>query len=111
MPNSDATHTSTHTTHAPEAEASPAPLGRHLARGVLGFGLIASGFALTPAAGPAALLLAAPGFVALGGCPTCWFYDMAETLSAGRLKRTCTDEGCELHSASKLSGSHSPSSS
>jgi hypothetical protein len=103
MRNPDATLTQTPTTPSPEQGASPAPLGRHLARGLLGFGLIASGFALTPAAGPAALLLGVPGFVALGGCPTCWFYDMAETLSAGRLKRTCTDAGCELHTASKAS--------
>jgi hypothetical protein len=103
MRNSDATLTQTHTTPAPDQGATPAPLGRHLAKGVLGFGLIASGLALTPVAGPAALALAVPGFVALGGCPTCWMFDMLETVSAGRLKRTCTDEGCELHTASKLS--------
>ena len=103
MRHPDATLTQTHTTPAPEQGATPAPFGRQLAKGVIGFGLIASGVALTPAAGPVALLLGVPGFVALGGCPTCWMYDMAETLSAGRLKRTCTDEGCELHTASKLS--------
>jgi hypothetical protein len=110
MRNPDAMLTPTHTTHDPASGASPAPLGRHLARGVIGFGLIASGVALTPAAGPAALLLGVPGMVALGGCPTCWMYDMLETVSAGRLKRTCTDEGCQLHTASTLSSSHSPSS-
>jgi hypothetical protein len=103
MRKSDTTPTSAHSTPASEADASPAPFGRQLAKGVVGFGLIGSGFALTPAAGPAALLLAVPGFVALGGCPTCWLFDMLETVSAGRLKRTCTDEGCELHTASKLS--------
>jgi hypothetical protein len=103
--NPDATLTPTHATHAPESGGSPAPFGRQLAKGVIGFGLIASGVALTPVAGPAALLLGVPGFAALGGCPTCWMYDMAETVSAGRLKRTCTDEGCQLHTAS-----HSPSS-
>jgi hypothetical protein len=99
MRHSDATLTSTHTPPAAESGASPKPFGRQVAKGVIGFGLIASGFALTPVAGPASLALAVPGFVALGGCPTCWIYDMAETVSAGRLKRTCTDEGCELHTA------------
>lgn len=68
-----------------------------LARGAIGFGLIGSAIALTPSAGPAALLLAPPGMVALGGCPTCWIAGLVETISAGRLQRTCTDSGCELH--------------
>ncbi len=89
-------------THSAEQSAAPAPLGRHLARGAIGFGLIGSGFALAPVVGPATLLLGVPGFVALGGCPTCWIASLAETVSAGRLKRTCTDAGCELHSASKF---------
>jgi hypothetical protein len=92
-----------HTTHASEQSAVPAPLGRHLARGAIGFGLIGSGFALAPVAGPATLLLGVPGFLALGGCPTCWIASLLETVSAGRLQRTCTDAGCELHTASKLS--------
>ena len=82
---------------------APRSLPRHLARGAIGFGLLGSAFALTPIAGPAALLLAPPGAVALGGCPTCWIADLVETVSAGRVKRTCTDSGCELHRASPTS--------
>lgn len=81
-----------------------APAGKsvalHLARGVIGFGLIGSAIVLTPSAGPAALLFAPPGVVALGGCPTCWIAGLVETISAGRLQRTCTDSGCELHTPS-----------
>jgi hypothetical protein len=74
-------------------------LARHLARGAIGFGLIGSAFALTPTVGPAALLLAPPGVVALRGCPTCWIAGLMETISAGRLRRTCTDTSCELHTS------------
>jgi hypothetical protein len=72
---------------------------RHLMRGALGFGLVAVAFALVPSHGPAALLLVAPGMAALRGCPTCWIAGLVETISAGRVKRTCTDAGCTLHSA------------
>jgi hypothetical protein len=71
-------------------------VARHLMRGVIGFGLIGSALALTPSFGPAALLLALPGMVALRGCPTCWIAGLVETISAGRLQRTCTDTGCTL---------------
>jgi hypothetical protein len=69
---------------------------RHLTRGVIGFGLIGSALALTPSVGPAALLLAPPGMVALRGCPMCWIAGLAETISAGRVKRTCTEAACTL---------------
>lgn len=82
-------------------------VARHLMRGAIGFGLIGSGIALTPVIGPAALLLAPPGIVALRGCPTCWIAGLMETISAGRLQRTCTDTGCELH-ASPASLTESP---
>jgi hypothetical protein len=68
----------------------------HLARGALGFGLLGAAVALTPSHGPAALLLAAPGMVALRGCPTCWIAGLIETISAGRLQRTCTENSCTL---------------
>jgi len=74
-------------------------LVRHLTRGFIGFGLIGSALALTPSVGPAALLLAPPGMVALRGCPMCWIAGLVETVSAGRVKRTCTDTGCTLSSA------------
>ncbi|HWY18079.1 MAG TPA: hypothetical protein VNY27_05130 [Solirubrobacteraceae bacterium] len=75
---------------------APRSLGGHLARGALGFGLVGAAFALTPSLGAPALLLAPPGLVALGGCPTCWIAGLLERISAGRLQRTCADEGCEL---------------
>ncbi|HWY89226.1 MAG TPA: hypothetical protein VNY31_01005 [Solirubrobacteraceae bacterium] len=74
-------------------------IARHLTRGAVGFGLIGSAIALTPTVGPAALLLAPPGVVALRGCPTCWIAGLMETISAGRLRRTCDDTGCELHTS------------
>lgn len=73
-----------------------APIWRHLVRGALGFGLIGSAVALIPSAGPASLLLVAPGMVALRGCPTCWIVGLVQAISAGRLQRNCTDTGCTL---------------
>jgi hypothetical protein len=77
-------------------------LARHLTRGAIGFGLIGSAVALVPSVGPAALLLAPPGLVALRGCPTCWAAGLIETISAGRVQRTCADGSCKLHTASTL---------
>ena len=71
-------------------------LPAHLARGALGFGLLGAAVALTPSHGPAALLLAPPGLLALRGCPTCWIAGLVQTISAGRLRRTCTENGCAL---------------
>ncbi len=80
--------------HSPLA-GSPS-LARHLTRGALGFGLIGSAIALAPSVGPTALLLGAPGMLALRGCPTCWIVGLVQTISAGRLQRKCTDTGCTL---------------
>ncbi len=74
-------------------------LARHLMRGAIGFGLIGSAFALTARVGPTALLLAPLGMVALRGCPTCWIAGLIQTISANRVKRSCTDAGCTLHVA------------
>jgi hypothetical protein len=71
-------------------------VARHLTRGAIGFGLIGAAFALTPSHGPVALLFAPIGMVALRGCPTCWIAGLVETISAGRLKRACTETGCTL---------------
>jgi hypothetical protein len=73
-----------------------APVARHLARGAIGFGLIGSGFVLAAGHGPAALLLAFPGMVALRGCPTCWLAGLIQVVSAGRLKRSCSGGDCTL---------------
>jgi hypothetical protein len=83
----------------PENERSPfasSSVPRHFARGVIGFGLIGAAFALTPSHGPLALLFAPIGVVALRGCPTCWIVGLVETISAGRLQRTCNENGCTL---------------
>ncbi|MFJ5778879.1 hypothetical protein [Streptomyces sp. NPDC093094] len=69
---------------------------RHLARGAVGFGLIAGSVALVPVAGAAALLAAPLALVAFRGCPTCWMIGLAQTVSRGRLERRCTDGVCTL---------------
>jgi hypothetical protein len=71
-------------------------LPAHLTRGAIGFGLLGAAIALVPSHGPAALLLALPGLLALRGCPTCWIAGLVETVSAGRLQRTCAENGCSL---------------
>ncbi|MFI9510073.1 hypothetical protein [Nocardia sp. NPDC052566] len=72
---------------------------RHMARGALGFGALAAAFALLPVFGAVSLLLAPIGLVALRGCPMCWAIGLLETISRGRLQRTCTDGVCELSRA------------
>ncbi|WTX00677.1 hypothetical protein OG216_40380 [Streptomycetaceae bacterium NBC_01309] len=75
---------------------------RHLARGAVGFGLIAGAIALVPVVGLAALLLAPLALIAFRGCPTCWLIGLAQTISRGRLERRCVDGVCTLttpHSA------------
>ncbi|MER7623536.1 hypothetical protein [Streptomyces sp. NPDC126503] len=83
---------------APRGFAS-ATVPRHLARGALGFGALAGALALLPALGPLSLLLLPAGLVALRGCPMCWVMGLAETVSAGRLRRSCADGRCELTTA------------
>jgi hypothetical protein len=75
-------------------------LARHLARGAVGFGLIAAAFVLARVLGPFALVLAPAGFVVLGGCPTCWLVGLASAVSAGRLRRECSENGCKIDAAS-----------
>lgn len=71
-------------------------LGRHLTRGVIGFGLLVASVALIPVIGLVSLLLAPAGVVALRGCPTCWAIGLAQTISRGRLERTCVDGRCDI---------------
>ncbi|WP_202124804.1 hypothetical protein [Actinomadura physcomitrii] len=47
------------------------------------------------------LLLAPVGLVALRGCPSCWFMALAETLSRGRLERSCADGVCGVSVAAR----------
>ncbi|MFG2621850.1 hypothetical protein ACGFXC_29950 [Streptomyces sp. NPDC048507] len=76
-----------------------ASVPRHLARGALGFGALAGALALLPVAGPAGLLLAPVGLLALRGCPMCWTIGLVETVSAGRLRRSCDNGSCALRRA------------
>ena len=85
--------------HEKTGPLASASLARHLLRGGVGFGLIGAGLALIQIAGPAALLLTPIGMVALRGCPTCWVAGLIQTVSAGRLQRTCIDTGCGLQQA------------
>ncbi|MEV0170000.1 hypothetical protein AB0I00_02570 [Streptomyces sp. NPDC050803] len=73
-----------------------ASVPRHLARGAVGFGALVASLALLPAVGPVSLLLAPVGLIALRGCPMCWAIGLVETISAGRLRRSCEDGRCEL---------------
>ncbi|MCT4356453.1 hypothetical protein M5362_25315 [Streptomyces sp. Je 1-79] len=81
------------------SDFASASVPRHLLRGALGFGLIIGAIALVPVAGPAVLLAAPLGLVALRGCPTCWAIGLAQTVSRGRLRRTCEDGVCTLSKA------------
>jgi hypothetical protein len=94
--------------HPSDAVATASPFASasvvgHLVRGAIGFGLIGVALVLLPAAGPASLLLAPLGMLALRGCPTCWIAGLIATISAGRLQRACTESGCTLHG--RISGS------
>jgi hypothetical protein len=70
----------------------------HLARGAIGFGLLAGSVALIPVVGLFSLLLAPVGVVALRGCPACWAIGLAQTISRGRLERSCVDGRCQVTS-------------
>ncbi|MEU4279363.1 hypothetical protein AB0F57_31220 [Streptomyces tanashiensis] len=92
-------------TKAPVTAPSAAPnfasksVPRHLARGVIGFGLIIGSIAMVPVAGPATLLAAPLALIAFRGCPTCWMVGLAQTISRGRLERQCVDGVCTLTKA------------
>ncbi|GAA1590245.1 hypothetical protein GCM10009678_85770 [Actinomadura kijaniata] len=73
-----------------------ASLARHLLRGAVGFGALVGSVALLPVLGPVGLLLAPVGLLALRGCPTCWAIGLVQTVSMGRLRRSCGEDGCEL---------------
>jgi hypothetical protein len=81
----------------PESErraVAGASMATQLTRGGIGFGLIGAALALTPSVGPAALLLAPAGMVALRGCPMCWIAGLIQTISAGPLKRRSATGSC-----------------
>ncbi|RVX46999.1 hypothetical protein EDD27_9914 [Nonomuraea polychroma] len=76
-------------------------LARHLVRGVVGFGALVGSVVLVPVIWPVSLALAALGVLAFRGCPTCWAIGLAQTISRGRLRRSCSDGGCELKVAER----------
>jgi hypothetical protein len=73
-----------------------ASLTRHLVRGVVGFGGMIGSFALLPVVGVVSLLLLPIGVLALRGCPMCWTMGLVQTISRGRLERSCGDGQCTL---------------
>ncbi|WP_218004180.1 hypothetical protein [Nocardia araoensis] len=79
-----------------ERNFASASVPRHLARGVAGFGALIGAIALLPVVGAFSLLLAPVGLLALRGCPTCWAIGLAQTVSRGRLQRSCADGRCRL---------------
>jgi hypothetical protein len=68
----------------------------HLARGAAGFALLGGSVALIPFVGLFGLLLAPAGVALLRGCPTCWAIGLAQTISRGRLERSCSGGRCQL---------------
>ncbi|MBF6296549.1 hypothetical protein IU459_03215 [Nocardia amamiensis] len=73
-----------------------ASVPRHLLRGLAGFGAVIAAFALYPLVGFVSLLLVPVGMVVLRGCPTCWAIGLVQTISRGRLRRSCVDGHCTL---------------
>ena len=71
-------------------------LVEHLVRGGIGFGALVGSVALIPVIGAISLLLLPIGVVALRGCPMCWAIGLAQTVSRGRLRRSCADGACTL---------------
>lgn len=87
-------------------------LPRHLVRGAVGFGALIGSVALIPVVGLGSLLLAPVGLLALRGCPTCWAIGLVQTISMGRLQRSCVDGRCELtvagHAREQRGGDNRP---
>ncbi|MER5933988.1 hypothetical protein [Streptomyces sp. NPDC002054] len=84
------------TTKAAGPDFASTSLPRHLVRGAIGFGGLIGSVALIPAVGPLSLLLLPVGVLALRGCPMCWAIGLMQTVSRGRLQRTCEDGQCKL---------------
>ncbi|MGW3076296.1 MULTISPECIES: hypothetical protein [unclassified Kitasatospora] len=78
----------------------------HVVRGVVGFGALVGSVAVIPVVGPVALTLLPVGLFALRGCPTCWTIGLMQTISRGRLQRSCGDGQCRLTVAGQGEGEH-----
>jgi hypothetical protein len=89
-----------------EQNFASASVPRHLVRGVVGFGALIGAIALLPVFGMFGLLLAPVGLLALRGCPTCWAIGLMQTISRGRLQRSCVDGQCRLTGAEHLRPGH-----
>ncbi|MGH3429507.1 MAG: hypothetical protein ACRD3Q_03285 [Terriglobales bacterium] len=74
-------------------------LSRHLARGAVGLIALTAAVVLVPVFWPGSLLLAPVGLLALRGCPTCWMIGLTQTISLGRLRRSCDEGRCRLTAA------------
>ncbi|WP_280299196.1 hypothetical protein [Nocardia abscessus] len=83
-----------------------ASVPRHLVRGVVGFGALIGAIAFMPVFGAFSLLLAPAGLLALRGCPTCWAIGLMQTVSRGRLQRSCDDGQCRLTGAGDVRSAH-----
>ncbi|MDH6538672.1 hypothetical protein ACFXJO_02535 [Streptomyces lavendulae] len=83
-------------TGADAPDFASASLPRHLVRGLIGFGSLIAALALLPVTGPVSLLLLPVGVLALRGCPMCWAIGLMQTISRGRLQRSCEDGRCTL---------------
>ena len=59
-------------------------------------GALRAMFALLPMLGGWSLPLIPTAIVALGGCPGYWAIGLMDTITQGRLARTCDDDGCHL---------------
>ncbi|WP_439959593.1 hypothetical protein [Streptomyces luteocolor] len=92
----------------PRADFAGSSVPRHLVRGALGFGLVIGSIGLVPVVGPVSLLAAPLALIAFRGCPTCWLVGLGQTMSRGRLERTCVDGVCSLTPAHPAAG-HAPS--
>ncbi|MEV0436522.1 hypothetical protein [Nocardia sp. NPDC050413] len=79
-----------------QPDFASASLPRHLTRGAVGFGALIGSIALLPLIGAISLLLLPVGLIALRGCPMCWAIGLAQTLSRGRLRRSCDNGQCTL---------------
>lgn len=77
-------------------EFASSSVPRHLVRGAIGFGALIGSFALMPILGFVSLLLLPVGVVSLRGCPTCWAIGLMQTISRGRLRRSCENGSCQL---------------
>lgn len=73
-----------------------ASLPAHLVRGAVGFGALAGALALYPVLGLLSVALLPLGLFALRGCPMCWVIGLAQTVSRGRVRRSCQDGQCSL---------------